>query len=275
MNILITGQSGNIGKYLCNYLSFKNNVLGLDKSDVDICDKSGLIEVITSLKPDILIHTAALTNIDYCEKNEQEAYNVNTVGTLNAASACSLLNIPIVYLSTNYVYGASKKTPYFETDKCSPINIYGKTKLAGERMIRTLCRKYFILRTSWVFGGEKCYVKKIIANSNIPIFMSSGEILNVTYIEDLALCISKLINTNHYGVYNCVNSTPVRKSDLVRKVFNIINISKDVLEMPKDYLSDVAPRPNYSSLNTYLIKNCINIDLPDYSQRLVHYIKNL
>lgn len=275
MNILITGQSGNIGKYLCSYLSPKNNVLGLDKSDVNISDRAGFAEVITSLKPDILIHTAALTNIDYCEKNENEAYTVNTVGTLNAAYACSLLNIPIVYLSSNYVYGDLKQTPYFETDECSPVNIYGKTKLAGERMVRTLCKKYFIIRTSWVFGGEKCYVKKIIANSNIPIFMSSTEILNATYIQDLALCINKLINTNYYGVYNCVNPTPVRKSDMVRKIFNLLNIKKEVLEMPENYLTDVAPRPSYSSLNTYLIKNCINIDLPDYNQRLEEYISSL
>lgn len=273
MNILITGQSGNLGKYLCGYMSSKNNVLGLDKVDVDIADRSGIIEVITSLKPDILIHTAAITNIDYCEKNENEAYKVNTLGTFNVAYACSLLNIPIVYLSSNYVYGDAKQSPYFETDECSPVNVYGKTKLAGEKMIKSLCKKFFILRTSWVFGGDKCYVKKIIANSNIPIFMSSSEVLNATYIEDLALCIDKLMHTDCYGIYNCVNSLPVRKSDLVRKVFNLLNIKKEVMDLPQDYLSDVAPRPDYSVLNTYLIRNCINIELPNYYQRLEEYIK--
>lgn len=274
MNILITGENGNLGKYLCSYLVHDNNVLGLDKRDVDITDRTGIIQVITSLKPDIVIHAAALTNIDYCENNENEAYKTNALGTLNVAHGCSLLDIPIVYISSNYVYGDLKQSPYFETDECSPINVYGRTKLAGEKMIKSLCKKFFILRTSWIFGGEKCYIKKIIANSNIPIFMSSKEILNATYIEDLAQCISKLINTNYYGIYNCVNSKPVRKSDMVRKVFSLINIEKQVLDLPGNYLNDVAPRPNYSALNTYLIRNCINITLPDYEQRLEEYVKS-
>jgi dTDP-4-dehydrorhamnose reductase len=275
MNILITGQNGNIGTYLCSYLSEKNNVLGLDKEDVDITDREGVIQVIISLKPDVVIHTAALTNIDYCEKNESEAYKVNTVGSLNVAYVCNALNIPIVYLSCNYVYGDSKQSPYYETDECTPVNVYGKTKLAGEKMIRTLCKKFFILRTSWVFGGDRCYVRKIVANKNTPIFMCSSEVLNATYIGDLADCISRMIKTNYYGVYNCVNPGPISKANMVKKVFSQLKVEKNIVEMPESYLSDMAPRPGYSALNTYLVKNCFNLELPQSDSRLEEYIKKL
>lgn len=275
MNILITGARGNIGTYLNEYLSKENEVYSFGKDELNVCDKNSLLSTVQMVKPDLVIHCAALTNIDFCEANETAAYTVNTLGSLNVAYACSSLDIPIVYISTSYVYGDYKSTPYYETDECNPINIYGKTKLAGEKLIRTICKKYFIFRTSWVFGYDDCYIKKSLEKLSVPIFLCSDEIINPTYVEDLAYVISKIISSNFYGVYNCVNKDFATKYDVIKAAFDEIGIKKELIKIPRNYISNSAPRPKFSALDTSLLKNCFNIKLPSWKDRLHEYVKKM
>jgi dTDP-4-dehydrorhamnose reductase len=275
VKILLTGSNGNIGSYLQMYLSENHVVYPMKKQQLDITNKALTMEVIDLIKPDLIIHTAALTNMDFCERNETSAYTINTLGSLNVAYPCSLLDIPIVYLSTGYIFDGNKKRPYYETDQCNPINIYGKTKLAGEKLIRTVCRKYFIIRTSWVFGGDNCFVKKVIENKNVPVFLCSNEISNLTYIKDLCYVIEKIIQTEQYGVYNCVNSEAVSKALWIKSIFNLLNIEKEIAEIPESFLCNKALRANYTALDTLLLNNCFNIILPTWQERLNEYISSL
>ena len=275
MKILLTGSNGNIGSYLKIYLSENHEVYPMDKKGLDITNKSLALEVIKTIKPDLVIHCAALTNIDLCERNETSAYTINTLGSLNIAYPCSLLDIPIVYLSTGYVFDGNQKRPYYETDQCNPINIYGKTKLAGEKLIRTVCKKYFIIRTSLVFGGDSCFIKKVIENKAVPVFLCSNEISNLTYIKDLCYVIDKIIQTEQYGVYNCVNSEAVSRSLWIKSIFNLLNIEKEVTEIPTNFVCNNALRGNYTALDTMLLDNCFNIILPNWKVRLNEYISSL
>ena len=145
MNILITGASGNIGTYFCNFFSKSHTVYGLDKTELDVTDKISTEKTLNSLKPDVVIHTAAITNKYICEYNETLAYDVNTVGTLNIANCCNELNIPLVYLSSTDVYGDMKSSPYSESDECTPMNAYSKSKLGGEELIQTICKNILLL----------------------------------------------------------------------------------------------------------------------------------
>jgi len=275
VKILLTGSNGNIGSYLQMYLSGNHVVYPMTKNELDITNKNSTKEVIESIKPDLIIHTAALTNMDLCERDETSAYAINTLGSLNVAYPCSLLDIPIVYLSTGYVFDGNKKKPYYETDQCNPINIYGKTKLAGEKLIRSVCRKYFIIRTSWVFGGENCFVKKVIENKDVPIFLCSNEISNLTYIKDLCYVIEEIIQTDQYGVYNCVNSEAVSKILWIKSIFNILNIEKEITEIPESFVCNRALRSNYTALDTLLLNNRFNVILPKWQERLNEYISSL
>lgn len=275
MKILLTGSNGNIGSYLSAYLSKNHEIYPMKKKELDITSKSLALEVIKTIKPDLVIHCAALTNIDLCERNETSAYTINTLGSLNIAYPCRLLNIPIVYLSTGYVFDGNQKRPYYETDQCNPINIYGKTKLAGEKLIRTVCKKYFIIRTSLVFGGNNCFVKKVIENKAVPVFLCSNEISNLTYIKDLCYVIEKMIQTEQYGVYNCVNSEAVSRSLWIKSIFNLINIEKEITEIPANFVCNKALRANYTALDTMLLNNCFNIILPNWQERLNEYIISL
>lgn len=275
MKILILGANGHIGNYLSNYLKAEHEIIPLSKNDLDIREKDSVINMINSFSPDIVVQAAGISNIDYCEDHETESYSVNTLGTLNVAYACNSLDIPIVYISSGYVYGDSKETPYYETDKCNPINVYGKSKLAGEKLIRTICKKYFIIRTSWCFGGSKCYIKKILDNINSPIFLTSDNVINPTYIEDLAQCISQIIHSDFYGVYNCVNTGYVSKRDVVQFIFEYLRSKKDIYPIPCNLTASLAPRPNFSAMDTKLIYNCFGVTMPTWQDSLTRYLNSI
>ncbi len=272
MNILITGAKGNLGKYLSTYFSLDNNVSAFGKDLLDITDKNMCLNIISTIKPDIVINCAGLTNMDSCELNEKDSYSINTLGSLNLAFCCNHFDIPLLYLSTNYVYGNYKNTPYEEKNECNPINVYGKTKLAGENLIRTLCNKYFIIRTSWVFGGENCILKKIINNPTIPIIFCSDEFTNATYIEDLAYAIKTMLKSHDYGIYNCVNKDSSSKYNMVKTALDLLDIHKDLIKLPTNYINNSAPRANYSVMDTNLFRNTFNIEMPSWKQSLEQYL---
>lgn len=273
MKILITGSEGNLGSYLFKSLCNNHTVFALNKNDLDITNKIKCTEKIYELNPDIVLHTAALSNIDLCERDETSAYGINTIGSLNVAYPCSLLDIPIIYFSCSSVYDGSKTSPYYETDLCSPVNVYGKTKLAGEKLIRTICTKYFIIRTSWIYGTKDCFVKNIVNNKDVPLFMCSSEISSPTYIEDLIMVIRKILYSDMYGIYNCTNYGAIKKSLWVKTILDYINIKKDVIELPDNFIANKAQRPKCTMLNMSLLKNCFEIEMPNWEISLKNYLK--
>jgi dTDP-4-dehydrorhamnose reductase len=274
MRILITGAEGNMGSYFSKYFSDNHEIFAFGKSHMDVANKSQVLNVVSTIRPDIFIHAAGFTDIDLCEKNESSAYSVNTIGSLNTAYACNFYDIPIIYISCSSVYEGNKTSYYYETDDCAPVNTYGKTKLSGEELIRTICKKYFILRTSWIYGGEKCFVKNIIANKDVPIFMCSSDISTPTYIRDLCMVIEKLLTSDKYGIYNCVNNGVVKKSLWVKTILNHMQVHKDILEIPDRLIADRAKRPKCTSLNTSLLTKSFNVELPSWEDSLHAYLSS-
>jgi dTDP-4-dehydrorhamnose reductase len=272
MNILITGAKGNIGAYLCSYLSKSHTIYGLDKTELNIMDKIATEKTLNQLKPDAVIHTAAVTNKYICEYNEALAYGVNTVGTLNIAHSCNLLNIPLVYLSTTDVYGDTKSSPYSEVDECTPLNIYSKSKLGGEELIQTICEKYFIIRTSNIFGGNDCFVRKLIKGKHTAIYLFSNPTLSATYIEDLTLVLERLLATDKYGIYNYTNEGCLPKSLLINSIIEFSNLNVPLVVSSDKLLSNLIKEPKYTCVNNSHIKCCLDIEIPSWDDRLKGYV---
>lgn len=275
MRILITGAESSIAKYIIKYFESENKIFAYTSDMLKISNKDTCFDTIMSISPHVLIHLDSIDNIETCERDESNAYTKNTIGTLNVAYPCSLLNIPIIYLSTSYVYNGENNSAFFETDECNPINIYAKTKLAGEKLIRTLCKKYFIIRCGWIFGEENCFVDRVINNISTPIFVCSTELGNPTYIKDLCAVIKEMLISNLYGIYNCGNPPAATKALWVQKIFDIVDIKKNILELPQNFIANTALRPTNSSLNVSLLKNCFNIEMPDWEDRLKEYIASM
>jgi len=272
MNILITGAKGNIGTYLCRILSKSNTIYGLDKTELNIIDKIATEKTLNLLKPDAVIHTAAITNKYICEYNEALAYDINTVGTLNIAHCCNSLNIPLLYLSSTDVYGDAYSSPYREFDECIPLNTYSKSKLGGEELIQTICEKYFIIRSSTIFGGNDCFVKKLINGKHTAIYLFSNPTLSITYIDDLTQVIQKLLSTDKYGIYNYTNEGCLSKSMLIDSIIEFSNLNASLIVSSDKLLSNLIKEPKYTCVNNSHIKESLDIKIAPWKDSLKYYI---
>jgi dTDP-4-dehydrorhamnose reductase len=272
MKILITGSKGNIGTYLCKVLSKSHVIYGLDKIELNITDKIATEKTLNELNPDAVIHTAAITNKHICEYNESLAYEVNTIGTLNIANCCNSLNIPLVYLSSSDVYGDTKSSPYIETDECTPVNTYSKSKLGGEELIQTICEKYFIIRSSTIFGGNDCFVRKLINGKHTAIYLFSNPTIKVTYVEDLTKALEMLLYTDKYGIYNYTNEGCLSKSLLINSIIEFSTLNVPLTVSSDRLLSNLIKESKYTCADSSKIRNSLDIEIAPWDVRLKDYI---
>lgn len=206
MRIAVTGANGQVGQALQQVLADTDLIL-LTRPDYEISDP-GVTRKLVDLRPDLVIHPAAMTNVDGCAKNPQQAYLVNGFGTQNVALACQRLGIAMVYVSTNEVFDGNVSEPYHEYALTKPSNAYAASKLAGEKIAAQLLPQLYIVRTSWVFAkvGNNFPAKMMqLADQHGKLRVVTDEVSAPTYAPDLAQAIAQLITTNHYGIYHFSN----------------------------------------------------------------------
>ena len=251
MKILITGAYGMLGSDLREVL--KNHELIVTGSkDLDITDEGDVIDFIDENSPDIVINAAAYTAVDDCETNYDEAYAVNAIGPKNLAVACKKQDIPLVHISTDYVFDGSKRTPLLENDPLGPQSAYGKTKLEGEKFIQEYADKYFILRTAWLYGlhGNN-FVQTMLslAENHDEITVVDDQIGSPTYSLDLAVSIANLLNSDKYGIYHLTNEGECSWYEFSKRIFELSDVDVKVLPVTTEEFPRPAPRPHYSVLS--------------------------
>lgn len=206
MRIVITGALGQLGRALQYALAEADLVL-IDLPDWDITHPQS-VALMADLKPEAIIHCAAMTDVDGCARNPDLAYHVNAFGTQNVALACQRSGAAMVHISTNEVFDGTASEPYREFDLRRPINAYGASKLAAEHIAARLVNKLYIVRISWLFSPDgNNFVSKInaAADKHGQLRVVTDEVANPTYAPDLADAIARLIQTRHYGTYHLVN----------------------------------------------------------------------
>ncbi len=206
MRVVITGARGQLGKAMQTVLSGAALIL-IDIPDWDITNPQ-LVPLMAILEPDVVIHCAAMTDVEGCARNPDLAYHINAFGTQNVALACQRAGATMVHLSTNEVFDGMANQPYREFDPPRAINPYGASKLAAEQIATRLVDKLYLVRISWLFSpGGNNFVKKIVtqADKNGQVRVVTDEVANPTYAPDLAAAIARLIQTEHYGIYHLVN----------------------------------------------------------------------
>ena len=228
MKILITGANGLLGHELSSVLKDHSLIL-LSHSQLDISDIDSVNKKIDSTSPDIIINSAAYTQVDNCETNYDLAFKSNAIGPKNLAIKCKQLDIPLIHISTDYVFeGNENKSPLVEDDKLGPKTIYGKTKLEGEKFVKEICDKYFILRTAWLYGEGKNFVKTMLnlSKKNKELKVVNDQIGSPTYAKDLAKAIKEIIEkkSDKYGIYHVTNKGEVSWYEFAKKIFEIKNI---------------------------------------------------
>lgn len=275
MKILITGSNGMLGHDLINALDERHDLILTTSKTLDITNKKQAIEYICEVKPDIVINSAAYTDVDGCEENQDLAYSVNGEGVKNLALACKEIDCPLVHISTDYVFDGSATEPIQEDGEIGPISIYGKSKLKGEEAIQEILDKYFIVRTAWLYGiNGRNFPKTMLelAENHSEITVVYDEVGTPTYTSDLAEAISELIETDYYGIYHLTNSGSCSWCEFARYIFEIAGKDVNVIPVTASEFARPAPRPSYSVLeNKNWIEKGFN-PLRDYKEAIKEYI---
>ena len=276
MKILITGSNGMLGHDLEKVLKDKHELILTTSKTLDITDKDKTMEIIKENNPDIVINSAAYTDVDGCETNQDLAYAVNGYGVENLALACREIDCPLVHVSTDYVFDGTARDPIPEDGEIGPISVYGKSKLMGEQAIQEILDKYFIVRTAWLYGiNGKNFPKTMLelAENHPEITVVYDEVGTPTYTPDLAYGISELIETDFYGIYHLTNSGSCSWCEFARYIFEIADRDVNVVPVTASEFSRPAPRPSYSVLmNKKWIENGFE-PLRDYKEAISEYIE--
>ena len=276
MKILITGSSGMLGHDLIEVLKDGHDLILTTSKTLDITDKDKTIDFICENKPDIVINSAAYTDVDGCETNPELAYSVNGEGVKNLAIGCREVDCPLVQISTDYVFNGKNDRPWVEDDEIGPISVYGKSKLKGEEAILEILDKYFIVRTAWLYGvNGKNFPRTMLelAENHSQITVVYDEVGSPTYTLDLARKISELIETDYYGIYHITNSDSCSWCEFSRYIFEVAGRDITVIPVTAAEFARPAPRPSYSVLeNKKLIENGFK-PLRSYKEAIKEYIE--
>ena len=271
---MITGAYGMLGSDLREVL--KNfELIATGSKDLDISDEEKVMDLICEKSPDLVINAAAYTAVDDCESHYDEAYAVNAIGPKNLAIACRKQDIPLVHISTDYVFDGNKRTPLIETDKLGPQSAYGKTKLEGEKFIQENTDKYFILRTAWLYGlhGNN-FVKTMLdlAETHDEITVVNDQIGSPTYSLDLAVAITNLLHSDKYGIYHVTNEGECSWYDFAKLIFELSNLDVNVIPVSTEEFPRPAPRPHYSVLDNKKWNASGFVPMRDYKEALGAYL---
>lgn len=277
MRIAITGANGQLGQALCQRLEH-HDIIPLNQGNFELESPQAIDQVIAT-QADLVIHPAAYTHVDGCAQNPDYAYRINGVGTKYVALACQRLAIPLVYISTNEIFPGTATMPYAEYEPAHPINAYGKSKWYGEQVVRELLNQFYIVRVSWLFGGERNFVRTILRLLKEPpeggLRVVTDEIGSPTYAPDVADAIAHLIKQPIYGTYHFTNSGWCSRYEFTQEIARLagyanVSITPIVLA---DYQRASTPPP-YTPLAN-IAGAAIGIVVRPWQEALTEYIHML
>ena len=273
MRLTITGAWGQLGRSLQESLK-GHDLLLIDLPEYDVTD-AGIIPEIGDFEPDLVIHTAAMTDVDGCELNPEAAHKVNALGTRNVALACQRCDAPILYISTDYIFDGTKEEPYLESDEPNPINVYGRSKLDGEGFVRDLVNRYYIVRTAWLYaqGGDN-FVNKILglAEERNELSVVTNEVGSPTYGPDLAHAISRLIEHPLYGTYHLVNEGSCSRYEFAAKILELASKGDFPLH-PAETYARPSRVPANAALRNFCAATQLGIILRPWEEALRAYFE--
>lgn len=284
MKILLTGAAGMLGTALSESLANEGHrVIRTDKSGVnvtlDVRDSRAVLQLILGENPDLVFHLAAETDVDFCERNPDHAYMTNTVGTENICLACQKLDIQLVYLSTAGVFDGEKPEPYVEFDKPNPVNVYGRSKWEGEKVVRNLLRRYFIFRAGWMVGGwtiDKKFVRKIIdqLKSRSEIEAVNDKYGSPTFTSDFARNVMRVVETQRYGLFHMVNKGTCSRHDIALKIVKFMGLEQRVRVKPVSSAEFPLPalRARSEMMRNYKLELLGLNNMPAWEESLKTYI---
>ncbi len=268
MKILVTGANGMLGQDLCPILEDNGyEVVETDINDMDITDINSVKKVMEFEQPEVVIHCAAYTNVDKAEEDLKSAELINVTGTENVADVCGKLGITLVYISTDYVFDGTKTEPYEADDRTNPLNNYGITKYEGEEAVRSLCDKYIVARTSWLYGHHgKNFVETMLklAKTQNEIKVVDDQIGCPTWTVDLSNALVELIEDEEYGTFHVCGSGCTSWYGFAKEIFKAAGADVNLQPCTTAEFPRPAKRPEFSVMNNNGICRDWRFALRDY-----------
>jgi dTDP-4-dehydrorhamnose reductase len=253
-----------------------DEVVGWDIGEIDIQKEEETVTKIEKLRPSVVVHLAAYTDVDGCELDEERAFAINAEGTKHVALAVSRCQAKMVYLSTDYVFDGNKREPYLESDSPHPLNVYGRSKLQGEQYVQAWAKKTLIIRAQWLYGRYgKNFVTSILRQANEKKVLSivDDQIGSPTYTVDLAKAISVLIQFDARGIFHVANSDLCTWYAFGQTVLKLSGMDKvRVIPISSKELGRPALRPSYSVFNCQKLKRETGLALRPWSEAVRDYL---
>jgi dTDP-4-dehydrorhamnose reductase len=282
MKILITGANGKLGSRLVEQLAPQHDLTlwvgasATHGTPMPLTDYTQVKSALTQATPELIIHTAAWTDVDGCARDPQKAQHINSISTHHLASVSGHLNIPMLYVSTNEVFDGNTRQPYTEYDITQPANPYGYSKWLGERALTQLNSRHYIVRTAWLFAhGGKNFIHAILnaVKANKSLRVVTDELGNPTYTDDLANAIVQLIASERYGTYHFVNEGVTSRYDFARYILDTCGYQD--IQMQRISMSEwqrPSTPPRYGALHN-MQGHSIGIQLPAWQDAVKRFLQ--
>lgn len=280
MRILLIGGFGQLGSDLeAAFRKQQNIIFSPPHTELDVRDLGKLRDVISETKAELVVSTAAFHKVEECEQQPLLAFDVNAVGSANLAQACQGKSCPLVFFSTDYVFSGDAGVPYSEGDVTQPVNVYGASKVAGEHLVRIGCKRYFIIRTSGLYGiagssGKggnfvENMLKKAAAGASIRVV--DDQVLTPTYTADVAEALLKVVSRGHFGTYHITNEGECSWYRFTEELFRIQGLSPSLSPVTTDKFPSPVKRPRYSVLSKQKLATK-GIEMPRWEEALGRYL---
>ena len=286
--IIVTGSNGQLGRAvnaLCKGSSeyeLINTDFGVEGvRDLDITNLDSVLEICREYRPFAVINCAAHTNVDACEVQVDSAFRINAIGPRNLAIATSETGARLVHISTDYVFAGDGDRPYTEFDTPAPKAMYGKTKLAGEDFVRQFADKFYMLRTAWLYGDGKNFVKTMLrlSETHDTVSVVNDQIGSPTCADELAKAIFALLPTDNFGLFHATCEGICSWADFTKEIFRLAGRTTIVNPVTSEEYKKMNPasadRPHYSVLENYMLKLTGSYTFADWEKAISSYIAAL
>lgn len=279
--VIVTGCRGQLG-IAVNKLyegSQELELVNTDVEELDITNIDKVMEFVREVKPYAVINCAAHTNVNACETDVDNAYRINAIGPRNLSIAATEMGAKLMQISTDYVFAGNGNRPYVEFDATDPLGVYGASKLAGENFVRDFAKDYFIIRTAWLYGEGKNFVKTMLrlSETHDKVRVVGDQVGNPTSADELAKAIACLLPTENYGIFHGTCEGFCSWADFTKEIFRLAGKATVVEEITtEEYMKDnpaSAARPAYSVLDNYMLRLTTDFKFADWHDAIEAYMK--
>lgn len=274
--ILVTGCNGQLGKAIQKeYESEAVELILTDVADLDITDNAQVLQFVREHKPQVIMNCAAHTAVDLCEEQWDLAYRINAIGPRNLAIAATQTGAKLMHISTDYVFSGDGDHPYTEFDAVGPNSAYGKTKLEGERFVQQFAKNYFIIRTAWLYGDGKNFVKTMLklAGTRDNVSVVKDQFGSPTSAAELAKMMHHLEPTENYGLFHGTCEGSCSWADFADEIFRLAGLPTKVNHITTEEYGSATRRPAYSVLDNYMLRLTTDFRMADWQDAIREYME--